>query len=82
MSTQMLVRLDSATKNKLATTARREGKNSSQVVRDLIEDYVRNRDMEAYVDDLWRRMGRKMQARKIGLNEIQHAVRQVRAAQK
>jgi predicted DNA-binding protein len=40
MTTQMIVRLDAGTKTKLTKFAQTEGKNTSQVVRELIENYM------------------------------------------
>lgn len=62
--------------------AQAEGKNTSQVVRELIEDYVQNRDMVAYIDDLWKRVGKKLQARKVGSREIERAIQDSRASKK
>ena len=80
MTTQMIVRLDTKTKTKLTRLAQAEGKNTSQVVRELIEDYIQNRDIGAYIDDLWNRVGEKLQERDIGTREIKRAIKDVRAA--
>jgi len=52
MTTQMIVRIDSDVKDRFNKLARVEGKTSSQMVRELIEDYIKERDIGAYVDDL------------------------------
>ncbi|MBW2439990.1 MAG: hypothetical protein JRH12_05915 [Deltaproteobacteria bacterium] len=44
-----------------------------------LEDYVKNRDIALYIDDLWLRIGNKLVSRKIGPKEIQRAIREVRA---
>ena len=79
MSTQMIVRINPELKNKVNSLAKAEGKSISEVVRDLLEDYVKNRDIALYIDDLWQRIGNKLVSRKIGPNEIQRAIREVRA---
>lgn len=43
MNTQMIVRIDPDIKAKVNKFAGSEGKNVSQVVRELLEDYVKNR---------------------------------------
>lgn len=82
MTTQMIVRLDTNTKTTLTKLAQAEGKNTSQVVRELIEDYIQNRDIGAYIDDLWNRVGEKFQERDIGTKEIRRAIKDVRASKK
>jgi len=82
MTTQMIVRLDSDTKTKLTKLARTEGKNTSQVVRELIENYIQERDMGAYIDDLWNRVGKKLKARGIGSDDIERTIHDVRASGK
>ncbi len=79
MSTQMIVRINPELKNKVNSLAKAEGKSISEVVRELLEDYVKNRDIALYIDDLWLRIGNKLVSRKIGPNEIQRAIREVRA---
>jgi predicted DNA-binding protein len=79
MSTQMIVRVNPELKNKVNTLAKGEGKSISEVVRELLEEYVKNRDIGLYIDDLWQRIGKKLIIRKIGSKEIQRAIREVRA---
>ena len=62
MTDQMLVRLEDDAKKKLAYLARAEGKSSSQVVRELVREYIVQRDLAGCIDDLWARAGRKMAA--------------------
>ena len=78
MTTQFLVRIDSSLKNDFSRLARTEGKNASQKIRELIEGYVKDRDVSAYVDDLWGRMGRKMRTKGVTPRDIDRAVRDVR----
>lgn len=82
MNSQMIIRLDNKLKSKLNQIAKAENKNSSQVVRELIENYIVDRDIETYIDDLWDRVGSKAKKRKIGVTDIQNAIRESRAANK
>jgi predicted DNA-binding protein len=75
----MIVRINPELKNKVNNLAKAEGKSISEVVRELLEDYVKNRDIGLYIDDLWQRIGDKLISRKIGPQEIQRAIREVRA---
>lgn len=78
MTTQMVIRLDAETKTKLNNLAQAEGKNTSQVVRELIDSYIQDRDMGTYIDDLWDRFGKKLKARGIEEKDIEQAIRDVR----
>ena len=51
----------------------------SEVVRELLEEYVRNRDIGLYIDDLWERIGSKLNSRGIGFEDIQRVIDEVRA---
>ncbi len=79
MNSQMIIRLDDKLKGKLNRVAKAENKNSSQVVRELIESYIVERDIETYIDDLWDRIGKNAKKRKIGVEDIQTAIRESRA---
>ena len=75
----MIVRINPELKNKVNTLAKAEGKCISEVVRERLEEYVKNRDIGLYIDDLWQGIGDKLTARKIGPKEIQRAIREVRS---
>ena len=78
MTTQMIVRINPELKNQVNSLAKAEGKSVSEVVRELLEDYVKNRDIGLYIDDLWQRIGDKLTSRKIGPKEINRAIKEVR----
>ena len=82
MTTEIFIRLDAETRSRLMKLAEAEGKNASQVVRELIEAYIQKRESSAYVDDLWARIGNKLRARRVGNRDIQRAIRAARAAKK
>jgi len=74
----MIVRINPELKNKVNKLAKAEGKNVSEVVRELLEDYVRDRDISFYIDDLWERIGGKLKSRGYTLNDIHRVIREVR----
>ncbi len=80
MTSQMIIRIPDELKTKVSQLARAEGKNMSSVVRELMEDYVRDRDMSSYVDDLWNRIGDSLKTKGISAKDIRQAIRQERAA--
>jgi hypothetical protein len=75
----MIVRVDPELKTKVNNLARAEGKSISEVVRQLLEDYVRDRDIGSYIDDLWQRIGTKLTSRGLGPEDIQGVIQEVRA---
>ena len=79
MTTQMIVRINSELKNKVNNLAKSEGKSVSEVVRELLEDYVRDRDIGSYIDELWGRVGGKLSSRGVTAKDIKRTIREVRA---
>lgn len=80
MTEQLLIRVAPELKRKLAQAAMLEGKTSTQAVRDLIEDYVRQRDMPSYIASLWGRIGAGLEAAGATPGDVAKAVRAVRKA--
>jgi len=78
MTTQMIVRIDPTLKAKVNNFAKAEGKNVSEVVRDLLLDYVKSRDIESYIDDLWGRIGGKLSTSGFDPKDIKRVIREVR----
>lgn len=82
MTAQLLVKIDEALKQKLAKLARAEGKNTSQLVRELAEDYVKERDIAPYMDELWDRIGQSMKTKGVKARDIGRIVKEARRAKK
>jgi predicted DNA-binding protein len=78
MTTQLVVRIDSEVKERFNKLVRVEGKTSSQMVRELIEDYIKERDIGTYVDDLWNRIGKKLKSKGIRQRDINREIRETR----
>ena len=78
MSDQLLVRIDPALKKELERLSRAEGKTTSKMVRELIRDYVKQRDVGAYIDGLWDRIGAKLKARGVRPADVAKAIDEVR----
>ena len=78
MTTQMIVRVDPEMKERLNKLARGEGKTTSQLVRELIEDYIKERDIGVYIDDLWGRIGGKLKSKGIRQRDINRAIKEAR----
>ena len=78
MTTQMIIRVESSLKNKISQLAKAEGKNLSELVRELLEKHTRERDMSAYIDNLWDGIGLNLTQNNISQANIEDAVKQVR----
>jgi antitoxin component of RelBE/YafQ-DinJ toxin-antitoxin module len=78
MTTQLIVRIDSEVKERFNKLARVEGKTSSQMVRELIEGYIKERDIGVYVDDLWGRIGGKLRSKGVKQRDVNKAIREAR----
>ncbi|MCD6151038.1 MAG: ribbon-helix-helix protein, CopG family [Deltaproteobacteria bacterium] len=79
MATQMIVRIDPGLKNKVSRLAKAEGKNLSELVRDLLVHYARERDMSATIDSLWERIGQDFSRNNVSEADIEETIRQVRS---
>ena len=80
MATQMIIRLDPFLKEKVSNLARKEGKNLSELVRELLEKYARERDMGAYIDNLWDKIGRRLSEKNISQTDMDGIIQKVRSS--
>lgn len=78
MSTQMIIRIEPELKDKVSRFARAEGKTTSDVVRELLEEYISSRDIAAYVDRLWERIGGRLSEQGVTAEQIPGAIQEVR----
>ncbi|MEW6409703.1 MAG: ribbon-helix-helix protein, CopG family [Nitrospirota bacterium] len=81
MTTQMIIRIDDEIKNRLNKLARLEGKTTSEMVRELIEERIKERDIGVYVDDLWNRIGKKLKSKGTTPAAIEKAIKASRKKQ-
>jgi predicted DNA-binding protein len=78
MSTQMIIRIEPELKDKVNRFARAEGKTTSDVVRELLEEYISSRDIAAYVDGLWERIGAHLETQGVTADRISETIQEVR----
>jgi predicted DNA-binding protein len=78
MSDQLMIRLDPELKKQLDRLSRSEGKTTSRMVRELIRGYIKERDIAAYVDGLWERIGKKLGTRGVRPAGVAKAVAEAR----
>lgn len=79
MSTQMIIRVEPDLKKEVSRLAKEEGKNLSELVRELLVKYTKERDMSVYIDDLWDRIGQKLSGNEVSEADIEEAIKQVRS---
>ena len=78
MATQMIIRVEPSLKSKVSQLAKAEGKNLSELVRELLEKYTKERDMGAYIDSLWDKIGQNFTKNNISEENIEAVIKQVR----
>jgi len=78
VATQMIIRVESSLKDKVSRLAKSEGKNLSELVRELLEKYARERDMGAYIDNLWDNIGRNLSKNNVSESDIENMIKQTR----
>jgi predicted DNA-binding protein len=79
MTAQMIVRIDSDLKARVNNVAKAEGKSVSEVVRELLEEYVKTRDIGSYIDNLWSRIGGKLTSSGFTPKDVKSVIGDVRA---
>jgi len=79
MTSQVSIRIDPELKKRFSTLAKTEGKPASEVVRELMTHYVRSRDIGAYIDDLWNRIGKDLREKGVDSTAVKSAIRKTRA---
>jgi predicted transcriptional regulator len=78
MSSQLIVRIDDELKEQVNRLAYREGKTTSLLVRELLAEYVKSRDISGYIDDLWTRTGKTLTEAGAKPADIAGAIKAVR----
>lgn len=79
MTTQMIIRVDQGLKNKVSQLAKADGKNLSELVRELLQRYTRERNMSAYIDNLWDSIGNNLSETDVSEVDVSEAIKQVRS---
>lgn len=78
MSDQLLIRIDPELKKRLENLSRAEGKTTSGMVRELIREYLKSRDISGYIDGLWDRIGKKLTERGVKPSDLAKEIASVR----
>ncbi|HEY6171486.1 MAG TPA: ribbon-helix-helix protein, CopG family [Candidatus Kapabacteria bacterium] len=57
MNTSILIRVDKEKKERFERMARRRGKTTSEVVRELMDEYIQKYDMKGYLSEVMKEIG-------------------------
>ena len=79
MTTQMIIRVEPTLKNRVSNLAKSEGKSLSELVRELLENYSKERDIGAYIDNLWDSIGKKLSQENVNESDIEEAIKRTRS---
>ena len=78
MATQIIIRVEPSLKEKVSRLAKSEGKNLSELIRELLEKYTKERDMGEYIDNLWDKIGKSLSKKNISESDIEDLIKQTR----
>ena len=79
MVSQVLIRLDKELKDKFRRLSRTEQKSVNEKVRELMEDYVKEHDMEAAMRSLWDEIGLSLRQKGYKASDVSKMVKEVRS---
>lgn len=82
MQSQMIIRVDFNTKSKFQKIARMEGKTTSEKIREMMKDYIAQKDFAAAVDRVWDKITTEFKKRGITENDIEKTIKEVRASKR
>jgi predicted DNA-binding protein len=82
MQSQLIIRVDPNTKNKFQKIVRMEGKTTSEKIREMMNDYIAQKDFSAAVDRVWDKITTEFKKRGITDDDIEKAIKEVRASKR
>jgi predicted DNA-binding protein len=81
MVSQILIRVDKELKDKFQRLSRMEQKSVNKKVRELMEEYVKDHDMEAAMRSLWDEIGQSLRKKGYKASDVNKMVKEVRTGQ-
>ncbi len=78
MGKQLVLRIDPELKEKARRIARSEGKTLSDVVRELLTEYITTRNPESYIKELWDRIGFKLKSKGYKPTDVEKVISEIR----
>lgn len=77
---QMILRIDRSRRDKLKRLSRQEDKTVSELLRELIDGFIREHDIAGHLDALWGRIGRKAASKGFAAGDVDRVIRETRKA--
>ena len=78
MVSQVLIRVDKGLKDKFQRLSRTEQKSVNEKVRELMEEYVKEHDMEAAMRSLWDEIGQSLRKKGYKASDVSKMIKEVR----
>ena len=78
MVSQVLIRVDKELKDKFQRLTRTEQKSVNEKVRELMEEYVKEHDMEATLRSLWDEIGQSLRKKGYKASDVSKMIKEVR----
>ena len=79
MVSQILIRVDKELKDQFRRLSRTEQKSVNEKVRELMEEYVKDHDMEAAMRSLWDEIGQSLRKKGYKASGVNKMIKEVRA---
>ena len=78
MVSQVLIRVDKELKDKFQRLSRTEQKSVNEKVRELMEEYVKDHDVEAAMKSLWDEIGESLREKGHKVSDVNRTIKEVR----
>ncbi len=78
MVSQVLIRVEKGLKDKFQRLSRTEQKSVNEKVRELMEDYVKEHDMETAMRCLWDEIGQSLRKKGYKASNVNKMIKEVR----
>ena len=74
----ILINIDGNLKSRFDRTAKMEGKTRSEKIRELMSEYVSERDIGKWIDDIWNGIGNTLKSAGYKQKDVEQAVKRAR----
>ena len=78
MVSQVLIRVDKELKDKFQRITRTEQKSINEKVRELMEEYIKEHDMEGAMRSLWDDIGQSLRKKGYRASDVSKTIKEVR----
>lgn len=79
MVSQILIRVDKELKDKFQRLSRSEQKSVNEKLRELMEEYVKDHNIEAAMKNLWDEIGQSLKKKGYKASDVNKKIKEVRS---